>query len=74
MIDASPIAAPDTREVPVRLSACARIDIWGLGAVAKELCAAVGTCIESQGRPVCSSSRCASGVGGSIACALSGKK
>ena len=74
MIDASPVAAADTREVRDLQSACARTDIWGLSEVAKALCGAVGTCINSQGRPVCFCARCAPGAGGSIACALSGKR
>ena len=72
VIDASPVAAPDTKEVRDLLSACARMDVWGWSAVAKALCGAaccykncaVSTCFKSQGRPVCSCSRCA----------LSGKK
>ena len=67
VIDCSPVAVPETREVPDLLSACARIDIWRLHGVAKALCGAacyykncaVGTCIKSQGRPVCNCSRCA---------------
>ena len=74
MIDASPVAAPDTREVLDLQSACARMDIWGLSEVAKALCGTVGTCIKSQGRPVCSCSRCTPGAGGGIGCVLSGKK
>ena len=74
MIDASPVAAPDTREVLDPQSACARIDIWRLHGVAKALCGAVVNCIEYQGGPVCSCSRCAPGAGGGIDCALSGKK
>ena len=74
MIDASPVAAPDTTEVLDLQSACARMDIWGLSEVAKALCGAVGTCIKSQGRPVCSCSRCAPGARGGIDCALLGKK
>ena len=35
VIDASPVAATDTTEVPDLLSACARIDIWRLHGVAK---------------------------------------
>ena len=35
---------------------------------------ALDTCIKSQGRPVCSRSRCAPGVGDGLSCALSGKK
>ena len=37
VIDASSVAAPDTREVPYLLSACARMDIWGLNEVVKAL-------------------------------------
>ena len=74
MIDASPVVAPDTREVSDLQSACPRMDIEGLNELVKALCGAVGTCIKSQGRPVCSCSRCASGAGGVIGCALSGKK
>ena len=48
------------------------IDKWPLDGVAKALCGAVGTCIKSHGRPVCTCSRCAPGAGGDIACALSG--
>ena len=59
VVDASPVAAPDTREVPDLSSACARMDVWDLSEVAKALCGAVGTCIKSQGRPVGSCSRCA---------------
>ena len=61
MIDASPIAAP-SKGVPNIFSACVRMDMWGLSEVAKALCGAtfcyencaVGTCIKSQGRRVCS--------------------
>ena len=74
VIDASPAAALDTREVLYLQSACARMDIWGLSEVAKALCGTVGTCIKSQERLVCSCSRCAPGAGGGIDCALSGKK
>ena len=74
VIDASPVAAPDTREVLDLQSACARMDIWGSGEVAKALCGAVGTCTKSRGRLVCSCSRCSPGTGGGIGCALSGKK
>ena len=82
VIDASLVAAPDTKKVLDLQSACARIDIWRLHGVAKALCGAascfkncaVGTCIKSQGRPVCSCSRCALGAGGGIGCALSEKK
>ena len=74
VIDASPVAAPDTNEVLDLQSACARMDIWGLSEVAKALCGTVGTCIKSQGRPVCSCSRCTPGAGGGIGCVLSGKK
>ena len=35
VIDASPVAAPDTREISDRQSACARRDIWDLSEVAK---------------------------------------
>ena len=74
MIDASPVAAPDTREVPDLLSACARMYICGSSDVANAFCGAVGTCVKSQERPVCSCFRCAPGAGGGIVCALSGKK
>ena len=74
MIDASPVAAPGSKGVPDLQSACARTDSWSLSEVAKALCGAVGTCIKSQGRPVCSCSRSAPGAGGRIDCALSGKK
>ena len=74
VIDASPVAAPDTREVPELLSACARMDSWGLNELGKLLCGAVVICVKSQGGPVCSCSRCAPGAGGGIGCALSGKK
>ena len=74
MVDASPVAAPDTREVPDLLSACARMDIRDSSEVAKAFCGAVGICIKSQGRPICSCSRCATDAGGGICCALSGKK
>ena len=74
MIDASSVAAPDTREVLDLQAACTRIDIPGLSEVARALCGAVGTCIISQGIPVCSCSRCAPDAGGDIGCALSGKK
>ena len=57
MIDISPVAAPDAREVPDFQSGCARMDIQGLNEVAKALCGAA--CVKSQGRPVCSCSRCA---------------
>ena len=73
MIDASPVSVP-SRWVPDLQSACARMNIWGLREVAKALCGAVGACIKSQGRPVCSCSRWALGPGGGIGCALSGKK
>ena len=70
MIDASPVAAPDIKEVSDLLSACARMDIWGLSEVAKAWCGAAScykncaasTSIKSQGRPVCSCSRCAPGA------------
>ena len=71
MIDASPVAAPDTREVPDLSSVFAGMDIWCLSGVAKALSGAA--CIKSQ-RPVCSCSRCALGAGGGIGCALSRKK
>jgi hypothetical protein len=74
VIDASTVAAPDTKEVPDLQSACARMDMWGLSEVAKALCGAVGSCIKSQGRPVCSCFRCATGAGGGIGCALSRKR
>ena len=74
VIDASPVAAPDPREVPDLLSACARMDSWGLSDVAKALCGAVGNCLNSQGRPVCSCSRSAPGTVGGIGCDLLGKK
>ena len=74
MIDASPVAAPETKEIPDLSSACARMDTWGSSEVAKALCSAVAACFKSQGRPVCSCSRCAPGAGGGIGCALSGKK
>ena len=57
MVDASPVAAPDTREVPDLSSACVRMNIGGLSEVAKALCGAVGSWIKYQGRPVCSRSR-----------------
>ena len=66
MIVAIPVAAPDTKEVPDLLSAWARINIWDLSEVVKALRGAVGTCIESRARPVCSCSR--------SRCPLSGKK
>ena len=72
--NASPVAAPDTSEVPDLQSACAIMDIWGFSEVAKALCGAVSTCVKSQGSPVCSCSRRAPGAGGGIGCALSGKK
>jgi hypothetical protein len=74
VIDASPVAARDTKEGSDLLSACARIDTWDLSEVAKAVCSAVVTCIKSQGIPVCSCSRCVPGAGGSSDCALSGKK
>ena len=74
VIDAVPVTALDMRVVPDILSACARMGIWGLSEGAKALCGAVGICIKSQGRPVCSCSCCAPGAGGSIGCALSEKK
>ena len=74
VIDASPVAAPDTNEALDLQSACARMDIRGFSEAAKALCGAVGTWIKSQGRPVCSCSRCAPGVGGGISCALFGNK
>ena len=40
----------------------------------KHYVALLGTCIKSQGRPVCSCSHCVPGAGGGIGCALSGKK
>ena len=73
VIDASPVAAP-CGGVPDLLSACASMDIWGLSEVAKPLCGAAGTCIKSRRGPVCSCSCCAPGAGGSIGCALLGKK
>ena len=74
VIDAIPVAAPDTKEVPDLQWACARRDIRGLREVAKVLCGAVGTCIKSPGRPFCTCCRCVPGTGGSIGCVLSGKK
>ena len=74
MIDASPVAAPDPKEIPDLQSACAIIYIRGSSEVAKAFCGAVGTWTKSQGRPVCSCSRCAPGVGGGIGCPLLGKK
>ena len=74
VIDTSPVAAPDTREVPDLQLACARMDMWGLSEAAKALCGAVVTCIKSQGRPVCNCYRCTPGTGGRIGCVLSGKK
>ena len=50
------------------------MDIWGWSEVAKAFCGAVGNCIHSQGRPVCSCFRCAPGGGGGIDCALWGEK
>ena len=74
MIDASPVAAPKTRELPDLQSACARMDIWGLSELSKVVCGGVGTCIRSQERPVCSCSRCTPDAGDGIGCALLGKK
>jgi hypothetical protein len=82
VIDASRIVPIRTKKIPDLLSACARMDIWGLSEVAKLACGAaccykncaVGTCIKSGGRPVCSCSRYAPGAGGGIGCAISGKK
>ena len=74
MLGASPVAAPDTREIP-DLSQHAQEWIFGdLNEVAKALCGAVDTCIKSRGRPVWSCSRCAPGAGSGIGFALSGKK
>ena len=81
VIDAS-LAAVPSGGVPDLLSACPRIDIWGSSEVAKALCGAtcyykncaIGICIKSQGRPVCSCSRCAPGAVGGIDCALSETK
>ena len=81
VIDASTVAAP-SRGVPDILSACARMDIWGLSEVAKALCGAaccykncaVGTFIESQERLACSCSRCAPDTDGGIDCALCEKR
>ena len=72
VMHASPVAAPDTREVPALLSTCARMDIWGWSEVAIALCGAA--CTKSRGRPVCSCSHCAPGTGGGIGWALSGKR
>jgi hypothetical protein len=74
VIDARAVATPDTRDVLDLQSARTRMDIWGLSEVAKALCGVVGACIKSQGRPVCSCSRCAPGTGGGIGCVLSRKK
>ena len=74
VIDASPVAEPDTREVLDLQSVCPRMDIRDSGEVAKAFCGAVGIGIKSQGRPVCSCSCCATDAGGGIGCALSGKK
>ena len=82
VIDAIPVVAPDTREVPDLSLACARMDIWDLREVAIALCGAVccysncaiGTCVKPQRRQVRSCSRCAPGAGGGIGCALSEKK
>lgn len=72
----------DRRQVPDLLSACARMDTWGLSEVAKAACGAacyykncaVGTCVKSGGRPVCTCSCCAPGAGGGISCAYLGWK
>ena len=53
MIDAFPVGAP-SRGVSDLQPACARMGIWGLSEVAKELCGAVNTGIKLQGTPVCS--------------------
>jgi hypothetical protein len=74
VIDARPVAVPDTNEIPDLLSACARMDIRGFSEVAKALCDAVGTCIKSQERPVFGCSRCAPVAEGGVGCALSEKK
>ena len=74
MVDASPAAAPEAKEISNLQSACERMDMWGLSEVTKALCGAVGTCIKSQGRSACSCSRCAPGAGGGLGCALLGKK
>ena len=74
VINTSPVAAPDTREIPDLQSARTRMDIWCLSDVVKVVCDAVATCTKSQGRPVCSCSRRAPGAGGGIGCALAGKK
>ena len=75
LTDASLFAAPDTREVLDIQSACARMDMWGFReAVCCYKYCVVGNCVESQGRPICSGSRCAPGAGVGIGCALSGMK
>ena len=74
VIDASLVAAPDIKKVPDLQSVYATMDSWGFSEVAKVLCGAVGTSIKSQGRPVCSCFRCASGAGNGIGCALSREK
>ena len=73
-IDASVVAAPNTRVVLDLQSACARMDIWDLSEVAKASCGAAGTCVKSEGRPVCSCSHCVLGAAGAVGRALSGKK
>ena len=40
VIDASPVAAPDTREVLDLQSACARMDIWVWSELVKAFCGA----------------------------------
>ena len=60
VIDASPVAALDTKEVLDLQSACGRMDSRGLSEAAKVLCGAacccknggVGVCLKSHGRPV----------------------
>ena len=74
MIDASPVVALGTNEVPNLQSACTRMVMCGLSEVAKALCRGIGTCMKSQGRPVWFCARWALGAGGGIGCALPGKK
>jgi hypothetical protein len=50
VIDASPVATSDTREVRDLQSACAAMDIWGWSEVAIALCGAA--CIKSRGTHV----------------------